>query len=184
MDDRMNSISFSTGIAVCANALQHKRSARPIGPGELARQTIFCQYVYMAKITADQIREHVRTHYVEPARNSHQGQFPVRCGTVEKELGMSNRINHICAALKSRKFFEPNGLRLVETSGPPSGMGNRVVYTYEFLESAPNAAKSQPSVGVSIYAKLRQMEGIFKDVYKELGGADRAIRDEREGYTR
>src|SRR5215472_1525740 len=108
---------------------------------QLDRQTIVCHYVCMGKITADHIREHVRLHYVEPARLSHQGRFFVRCGTVEKELGMSNRINHICAALKSTKFFEPKGLRLVETSGPPSGMGNRVVYTYEFLDFAPNATK-------------------------------------------
>ena len=35
----------------------------------------------------------------------------------------------------------------------------------------------------SIYAKLRQLEGIFKDVYRELGGAEQAIREEREGYS-
>lgn len=137
----------------------------------------------MDKITADKIREHVRVNYVEPARRSHQERFSVRCGTIEKELGMSNRINHICAALKSRKFFEPNGLRLVETSGPPSGMGNRVVYAYEFLDSA-SSATSKAADTVSIYTKLRQMEGVLKDVYKELGGAERAIREEREGYSR
>jgi len=130
-------------------------------------------------MTEDQIREHVRVNYVEPARLSRQGRFNVRCGTIERELGMSNRINHICASLKASKFLEPNGLRLVETSGPPSGMGNNVVYTYEFRD-----AVSKPSDNASIYAKLRQMEGILKDVYKELGGAERTIREEREGYSR
>jgi len=139
----------------------------------------------MGNITADQIREYVRLHYVEPARNSHQQQFRVRCGTVAKKLAdVSNSLNQICTALKSRKFLEPNGLRLVEKSDPPSGMGNRVVYTYEFLDSAPSTAKNCPSDSVSIYAKLRQMEGILKHVYNELGGGDRAIRGEREGYTR
>jgi len=138
----------------------------------------------MSKITADQIREHVRVHYVEPARLSHQERFSIRCGTVEKELGMSNRINHICAALKTPKFFEPNGLLLIDTSGPPSGMSTTVVYTYEFRDFASNTTMSKASDSASIYAKLRQMEGILKDVYKELGGSERAIREEREGYSR
>ena len=43
---------------------------------------------------------------------------------------------------------------------------------------------SKHSDPASIYAKLRQMAGILREVYKELGGAERAIRDEREGYSR
>src|SRR5215475_2137509 len=86
--------------------------------------------------TSDQIREHVRLHYVEPARRSRQARFSVRCGTIEKELGMRNRIAHVCTALKTPKFLDPNGLRLVETSGPQSGTSTTVVYTYEFLETA------------------------------------------------
>jgi len=97
---------------------------------------------------------------------------------------MSNRVVHVCTALKTSKFLEPNGLRLVETSGPPSGTSTTVVYTYEFRESISNTATPKPSDAPSIYAKLRQMEGIFKDVYKELGGAEKAIREEREGYSR
>jgi hypothetical protein len=131
----------------------------------------------------DQIREYVRTKYVEPARLNPKERFSVRCGTVEKELGMSNRIAQVCTALKGPKFLDPNGLRLVETSGPPSGTSTTVVYTYEFRDTASNAAIPKISDMTSIYAKLRQMEGILRDVYKELGGAERAIREEREGYS-
>ena len=97
---------------------------------------------------------------------------------------MSNRIAHVCTALKTPKFLDPNGLRLAETSGPPSGTSTTVVYTYEFRDTAPNTAVSRATGTASIYAKLRQMEGILGDVYKELGGAERAIREEREGYSR
>jgi len=97
---------------------------------------------------------------------------------------MSNRIAHVCTALKSSKFLEPNGLRLAETSGPPSGTSTTVVYTYEFQDSAANTVTSKTPGAASIYAKLRQMEGILRDVYKELGGAERAIREERQGYSR
>lgn len=96
---------------------------------------------------------------------------------------MSNRIAQVCTALKSSKFLDPNGLRLVETSGPPSGTSTTVVYTYEFGDES-KAALPKTSDAASIYAKLRQMEGILKDVYRELGGAERAIREEREGYSR
>ena len=77
-----------------------------------------------------------------------------------------------------------NGLRLVETSGPPSGTSTTVVYTYEFLETARHAEAFATPAGSSIFQKLLQMEGILKDVYKEIGGAEKAIREEREGYSR
>jgi hypothetical protein len=139
----------------------------------------------MAAKTSDNIREHVRLHYVEPARRKQQARFSVRCGTIEKELGMSNRIAHVCTALKGPKFLDPNGLRLVETSGPPSGTSTTVVYTYEFV-GTPNAASRSAASTASLSAldKLLQMEGILSEVYKELGGAERAIRTEREGYGR
>lgn len=146
----------------------------------LDRQSINIHNFSM-KQTSDQIREHVRLHYVEPARKSRQARFSVRCGTVEKELRMTNRIAHVCTALKVSKFLEPNGLRLVETSGPPSGTSTTVVYTYEFLDtSAPHVAP--PSA--SIFKKLIEMEGVLKEVYRELGGAEHAIREERDGYSR
>ena len=136
------------------------------------------------KTIADQIREHVRVKYVEPARLGRQQRFSVRCGTIQKELGMSNRIALVCNALKTPKFLDPNGLSLAETSGPPSGTSTTVVLTYEFRDSGPNSSLPKTSATGTIYAKLRQMEGILKDVYKELGGAERAIREEREGYSR
>jgi hypothetical protein len=138
----------------------------------------------MMKVTSEQIREHVRKRYVDPARHAGKKQFSLRCGTVEKELGMSNRTNHVCSALKSRKFLEANGLRLVEASGPPSGVGITVEYTFEFQESAPMHEPKQTAIAPSIYGKLRQMEGMLTDVYRELGGAEKAIREEREGYSR
>lgn len=138
----------------------------------------------MSNHTSDQIREHVRLRYVEPARRSRQVRFSVRCGTIEKELGMSNRIAHVCTALKGRKFLEPNGLRLVETSGPPSGTSTTVIYVYEFLDNAMHQAAAAAPVSSSIFEKLLQMEGVLKEVYKELGSAERAIQEEREGYSR
>jgi len=130
----------------------------------------------MSISTFDQIREHVRLHYVEPARENRQTRFSVRCGNVQKELGMVNRPAHVFAALRSEKFLEPSGLRLVETSGPPSGTSTTVVYTYEFLDTVRTHS--------SVFENLLRMDGILKEVYKELGGAEHAIREERERYSR
>ncbi len=97
---------------------------------------------------------------------------------------MSNRVYQVCTALKTEKFLEPNGLRLVDVSGPPSGASTTVVYTYEFLDSAAPAPSPATPAIPSVYEKLLRMEGILKEVYTELGGAERAIREEREGYSR
>jgi hypothetical protein len=126
-------------------------------------------------IEAKQIREHARLRYVEPARRSGKARFSIRCGTIAKELGVSNRIAHICTALKTRNFLRPNGLRLVETSGRRS-----VVYIYEFLDATARATAASSS----IFQKLLRLEGILRDTYKELGGAGRAIQEERERYSR
>ena len=56
------------------------------------------------------------------------------------------------------------------------------MYTYKFRDS-PAAQPEAPNTA-SIYAKLRQMEGILKDAYLQLGGAERSILEEREGYSR
>lgn len=140
----------------------------------------------MNTLTSDQIREYVRQHYVEPARHGHKRRFSVRCGTVEKELGLLNSTNRVCTALKSaRKFLEPNGLNLVETSGPTSGAGRNVVYTYEFRDLAANAGTAEASDTPSIYPKLRQMEGILKhftrnsaEPSERFGTSGKATRDE------
>ena len=58
------------------------------------------------------------------------------------------------------------------------------MYTYQFRDVASNPVAANASDNASIYAKLRQMEGILKEVYEELGSADRAIKEEREGYSR
>jgi len=75
-------------------------------------------------------------------------------------------------------------LRLVETSGPPSGMSTTVVYTYELMDNAAAPAAPAAPVSASVFEKLLQMEGILKEVYKEIGGAERAIGEERQGYSR
>lgn len=38
--------------------------------------------------------------------------------------------------------------------------------------------------GRGVFRRLLAMEGMLSEVYRELGGAERVIREEREGYSR
>ncbi len=140
----------------------------------------------MTALNSDKIREYVLENYAKPARQMKQARFSVRCGTVEKELGMSNRIAHVCTALRTPKFLDPNGLRLVDVSGPPSGTSTTVVYTYEFVdaERSPRQGLNPSAAIIPVFRKIAQLEGILKDVYRDLGGAENAIRMERDSYSR
>jgi hypothetical protein len=127
----------------------------------------------MAK-NADQIREHGRKTYVEPAREKHLRQFSIRTGDVVRELKLLDRVPAVCSALRSGAFLEQNGLRMVNRTGPSSGQSTTVVYTYEFLSDA----NSSPE-GVDAWTQLR---GTLKSVYAALGGGENYLRGERENF--
>lgn len=144
----------------------------------------------MMNTISDQIREHVRRKHVEVARRANQSQFEVRAGTVERELGMTNRTPQVCSALRSRKFLEANGLTLVRQDGPPSGMSTSVTFTFSF-SAPPSQPKEAKRPGPppareakSVYQKLREMRGIAHDIYALLGGPEKALDDERDGFSR
>jgi hypothetical protein len=77
-------------------------------------------------------------------------------------------------ALKSKKFLQANGLRLISESGPPSGLSTTVTYTYEFI-----GAKPSPPGPDDPWTRLR---GALKDIYAELGGGEDYLRQERERF--
>lgn len=128
----------------------------------------------MAKM-ADSIRAYGREKYVQPARERHQGRFPIRTGDVVRNMKLNGRTPAVCSALKSREFLQENGLRLVDESGPPSGQSTTVIYTYEFVDLTGNS--SRPSQDA--WTKLR---GALKEVFAELGGGEAYLRRERENF--
>lgn len=46
-------------------------------------------------------------------------------------------------------------------------------------ESKPDSVEAP-----SVLRRLLEMEGLLRETYRELGGSERAIREEREGYSR
>ncbi len=123
---------------------------------------------------ADKIRVHAREKYVVPARNRKELRFSIRAGDVVRELGMSGRTPAVCSALKGRKFWQGNNLRLLEVSGPKSGLSTTVVCTYEFADTKASSLQREDP-----WIRLR---GALKDIFAELGGGEAYLRAERENF--
>jgi hypothetical protein len=123
---------------------------------------------------ADQIRKHARERYVLPARRSKQKRFSINAGDVVRELRIVGRAPAVCSALKTGRFLENNDLRIVDTDGPPSGQSTTVTYTYEFLESTRSFPKHADS--------WKQLRGMMKDIFAELGGGEAYLRAERGAF--
>ena len=123
---------------------------------------------------SDLVREQASHNYVEAARRKGLGTFSINIGDVQREAKLRNRVPLVCMALKSKKFLQANGLRLVSETGPPSGLSTTVVYTYEFIDKKPSPAGPDDP-----WTRLR---GALKDVFAELGGGEKYLREEREQF--
>ncbi len=122
---------------------------------------------------ADRIRMYGKETYVLAARRRNEKRFSIKAGDVVRELRMTGRTPAVCSALKSREFLRENNLRLVEISGPASGMSTTMTYTYEFVDEKAPTEKEDP------WLRLR---GALKEVFAELGGGERYLKEERRNF--
>jgi hypothetical protein len=122
----------------------------------------------------DLARTHVRETYLRPALQKGEHTISVNVGAVHKALGFTNRVPLVCAALKSKRFLEENGLRIIGQTGPPSGQSTTVTFTYELLDR-------NTKEGESIDA-LSGIRGIAKELFRKLGGGDSFVRKERSNF--
>ena len=95
-------------------------------------------------------------------------------GTVHKALALNNRVPAVFQALRSKKFLERNGLRLISQTGPQSGQSTTVTYTYEFCGERSSAPER--------HDPWRQLRGALKDIFAELGGGETYLRAERNQF--
>jgi len=121
------------------------------------------------------VRRYVRDHYVRPARSRRQATFRVVVGDVHRALRLNNRVPLVCNALASRRFLEENSLRLLGRTGPPSGQSTTVELTFELLN---------PDRPIAAMESLRVLRGAGKKVFRELGGGEKFLRDERSAFSR
>ena len=124
---------------------------------------------------SDAVRNHVSESFIKPAKQRGQKVVTVNVGAVHKALRLHNRVPLVCAALKSKKFLEDQGLKIISTTGPPSGQSTTVTFTYEILApNTPSSALSNP---------LLSLRGLAKEMFKKLGGGEHFIRSERNSFA-
>lgn len=133
----------------------------------------------LAGSSSDLVREQASHRYVETARRKGLDRFSINVGEVQRESKLRNRVPLVCMALKSKKFLQANGLRLVSETGPPSGLSTTVNYTYEFVDKRASLPGSDGPGSNDSWARLR---GALKDIFAELGGGDNYLRKEREQF--
>lgn len=130
----------------------------------------------------DQTKKHVISSYVKPARSRGEKVIHVRVGTVQKELGWTNRTPSVFSTLISKEFQQEAGLELVEKrGGPPSGGPSTTVqFLYRVLDNQPvEKAATRPSRPTPNGAGLEKLYGILADAYAELGGGEAYLKRER-----
>lgn len=123
---------------------------------------------------SDAIRRHAYDKYVLQARRRKEKLISINVGDVHREMGLSNRVPLVCAALGSKKFLAEHGLRIVSKTGPPSGQSTTVTFLYEMENSMPDKQTAD-----DMWESLR---GIGKDVYASYGGGEAYLRQERANF--
>jgi hypothetical protein len=123
---------------------------------------------------SDAIRRHAYERYVLPVRRRKEKLISINVGDVHREMGLSNRVPLVCAALGSKKFLNEHGLRIVSKTGPPSGQSTTVTFLYEMVHSMPEKHSAD-----EMWNSLR---GIGKDVYASYGGGEEYLRHERANF--
>ena len=126
------------------------------------------------KIGANEIRDYSVKTFVLPARHRGLRRFSIKVGDIVRELRLYRSVPAVCSALKTEAFQRANHLKLVDASGPRSGLSTRVVFTYEFVDSEP---PTDPCTDA--WPRLR---GALKDVFAELGGGEAYLRAERNSF--
>ncbi len=127
---------------------------------------------------SDEVRDHVKHSYLEPARNEGRDLIQVRTGEIHEQLGWRDKLNRfpiICQALETKKFLRENDLELVRRDGPPSGRSSTVVYTFRLRP--PMTQDNSPKM-----SGVMGLRGLGKSWLEAAGGGEAYLRQERAGF--
>jgi len=130
----------------------------------------------------DLTKKHVISTYVRPARMKGEKTIQVRVGTVQKELGWTNRTPSVFSTLKSKEFQQEAGVELIEKrDGPPSGGPSTTVQlVYRLLDDqSVERLPAHSSTPIPNGSGLEKLYGILADAYAELGGGEAYLKAER-----
>ncbi len=127
------------------------------------------------KSTAAQIRDHLKSAYINPARARHESTLRIVAGEVLKALHLHNRAPAVCQVLRGRKFLAENNLILEKQEGPPSGLSTTATFTYRLTAQHQTPGDQ----GKSTWDGLR---GIAKKAFAAVGGGEAFLKSEREKF--
>lgn len=86
----------------------------------------------MAKETmmslADDVREHCRVHYFEPARANGESTVTIRAGDVHSALHYKNRYPLVCSSLGATMFEETCKVKRIAVDGPLNGANTLLTF--------------------------------------------------------
>ena len=124
---------------------------------------------------SEQVLRHIETVYVVPARQRGESTIRVKAGDVHRDLHWANRVPSVCTTLSSQKLQRAVGIELIAKDGPPSGQSTTVVFTYRLPQA------NRPSTSLAKRSgSLESLYGIASEIFRELGGGEKFIREERE----
>ena len=130
----------------------------------------------MMERSVDAIRSYAVRRYVAVARRKGEKRVRIVAGDVHRALKLKNRVPNVCNALTSRIFLEQNHLMIEDVSGPPSGMGTRMVYTYRLLDEKESHAEALET------PSFEGLRGLLKESLRSLGGGEAFLREERDRF--
>jgi hypothetical protein len=67
---------------------------------------------------SDEIRGHVKTKHINPARTRKQVEVSLRAGDIHRELNLQDRMPAVCSVLGSQRLQQESGVALIARSGP------------------------------------------------------------------
>lgn len=130
-------------------------------------------------------KKHVIAAYVEPARSKGQQVVHVRVGTVQKELGWTNRTPSVFSTLSSKEFQRDAGVELIEKRGGPTsgGPSTTVEFLYRVLDSQ-GATQTHPPKPTPVPngSGLKALYGVLANTFRELGGGEAFLKAERAAW--
>ncbi len=67
---------------------------------------------------AEQIRQYVINHFIQPARTAGEATIKIQAATIHTQMQLENRVPNVCSSLDAQKFYEQASVTLVKRSGP------------------------------------------------------------------
>jgi len=127
----------------------------------------------------EQTRKYAIQSYVEPARQKGEHTIRIRVGTIQKELGWTNRTPSVFSTLSSQPFQREARIQLIEKRGGPAsgGPSTTVEFVYRILDQETKNSNPPPTALPG--AHLKALYGLCAETFKSLGGGETFLRELR-----